>query len=141
MAEIKTQPNSESVEKYIEKITPEKKQTQTRELLKLFERVTNCPAVMWGSAIIGFDSYQYTNSCGTNDWMITGFAARKQNFALYIIQGFENYKKELQELGKIKTAKSCLYINKLEDIDIEKLENFLHKTVSDMRKKHNVPDK
>lgn len=141
MAQTKTQPNSQSVKNFVDLIQPEKKKEQAKILLDLFTKVTGSEAVMWGSSIIGFDSYQYTNSCGTNDWMITGFSARKSNFALYIMQGFENYKKDLSELGKIKTAKSCLYINKLEDIDMQKLEKFLQKTVSDMRKKYNVSKK
>ena len=136
MAQNKTQANSKSADEFLNTITPEKKQKEAKELLRIFKKVTECEPVMWGSSIIGFDSYKYTNSSGTNDWMITGFSPRKQNFSLYIMQGFADYQQDLKELGKVKTAKSCLYINKLEDIDLTKLEKFLNKTVGDMRAKH-----
>lgn len=87
---------------------------------------------MWGDSIVGFGSYSYTNSRGEFSWLMTGFSPRKQNLTLYVMQGFEDFEDDLKALGKVKHSKSCLYINKLADIDLQKLEAFLIKIVTDM---------
>jgi len=86
--------------------------------MALMQRVTGEKPVMWGDSIIGFGSYHYKYASGREgDWFLTGFAPRKQNLTLYIMSGFELYDELLGKLGKYKTGKSCLYINKLEDVD------------------------
>ena len=136
MAELKTRPNSTDVNDYIQSIAPESKQQDALKLLELFKNVTGYQAVMWGASIVGFGCYEYTNTKGTTRWLMTGFSARKQNFTLYIMQGFSDYQADLKDLGKTKHAKSCLYINKIDQVDIKKLEAFLVKAVADMRKKY-----
>ena len=136
MTELKTRPNDKNVAEFLELIEPDNKKADAYSLVELFSKVTNKPAVMWGTSIIGFDSYQYTNTQGTSSWLLTGFSPRKANLTLYIMQGFSEYQNDLKMLGKIKTAKSCLYIKKLSDIDMKALEDFLVKVVRDMRAKY-----
>ncbi|WP_104400454.1 DUF1801 domain-containing protein [Vibrio penaeicida] len=136
MSEIKTRPNRKSVVKFLNSVEHEKRREDAFTLLAMFERVTDKKAVMWGDSIVGFGKYEYTNTKGTYSWMITGFSPRKQNLTLYIMQGFEDYKEDLAEIGKVKTAKSCLYLTSLAKIDLNALERFLKKTVANMENKY-----
>lgn len=118
MAELKTQPNEKDVIEYLNSIENEKKRQDSLAIMALMQRVTGEKPVMWGDSIIGFGSYHYKYASGREgDWFLTGFAPRKQNLTLYIMSGFELYDELLGKLGKYKTGKSCLYINKLEDVD------------------------
>lgn len=136
MAELKTRPNQNSVQQFLDSVENERRRADAFVLLELFERVTQRPPVMWGDAIVGFGRYQYTNTSGTYDWLMTGFAPRKQNNTIYVMQGFDNYGEDLAKLGQVKTAKSCLYITNLAKIDLEQLEKFLTKVVADMEQKY-----
>lgn len=115
---MKTQPNEKDVIEYLNSIENEKKRQDSLAIMALMQRVTGEKPVMWGDSIIGFGSYHYKYASGREgDWFLTGFAPRKQNLTLYIMSGFELYDELLGKLGKYKTGKSCLYINKLEDVD------------------------
>ena len=86
---------------------------------------------MWGTNIVGFGSYRYRYASGREgEWFLTGFSPRKRNLTLYIMAGFENYDSLLAGLGKHKTGKSCLYINKLEDVDIPTLRELIRQSVT-----------
>ncbi len=138
MAEIKTKPNKKSVNKFIASVTPEAKKKDSEVLLELFKKVTECEPIMWGETIIGFGSYEYKNTQGSYNWLMTGFSPRVQSLTLYIMQGFSNFEKDIDELnknGKVKHSKGCLYIKKLADVDLKALEKFLVKVVRDMRKR------
>ncbi len=81
---------------------------------------------MWGTSIIGFGTYSYTNRSGfSGEWMAIGFSPRKQNMTIYIMNGYDQYEELLSRLGKHKLAKSCLYINKLDDIDLAVLKEMI----------------
>lgn len=136
MAEIKTKPNKKSVLKFLESIDNEVRREDSIKLLDLFERVTKRKAVMWGDSIVGFGSYEYSNTKGTYSWMMTGFSPRKQNSTIYVMQGFGNYAEDLKLIGKVKTSKSCLHINRLSKIDYNALERFITKVVTDMEQKY-----
>lgn len=136
MSELKTQPNDANVDTFISRIEHPTRKADAKVLLELFSKVTKQTPVMWGDAIIGFGNYSYRNSKGEYNWLMTGFSPRKSNLTLYVMQGFSTYSDELLTLGKIKHAKSCLYINKLSDIDLNALEQFLIKVVADMRAKY-----
>ncbi len=136
MTEIKTRPNQKNVHKFIESVENEKRRDDANKLLDLFERVTKRKPVMWGDSIVGFGSYEYTNTKGTYSWLMTGFSPRKQNSTIYVMQGFDNFAEDLKLLGKVKTAKSCLYITSLAKIDFGQLEKFMVKVVADMEKKY-----
>ena len=89
--------------------------------------ITGEKPVMWGPSVVGFGSYHYKYASGREgDWMITGFSPRKQALTLYIMPGFDRYDDLMVKLGKYKTGKSCLYINKLEDVD----KNILHELIA-----------
>jgi hypothetical protein len=107
-------------------------------LLELFTRLTGEQPKMWGSSMIGFGQYHYKSerSAQEGDWMLTGFSPRKQNLTLYIMPGFDDYTDLLASLGKHKTSKGCLYINKLADVDQDVLEKLVTKSYTDMKKEH-----
>jgi hypothetical protein len=136
MSELKTQPNDANVDTFISRIEHPTRKADANVLLELFSKVTKQTPVMWGDSIIGFGNYSYRNSKGEYNWLMTGFSPRKSNLTLYVMQGFSTYSDELLTLGKTKHAKSCLYINKLSDIDLNALEQFLIKVVADMRAKY-----
>lgn len=88
---------------------------------------------MWGSSIVGFGDYHYKYESGREgDWFVTGFSPRKQNLTLYIMAGFDNYDQLLSRLGKYKTGKSCLYINKLDDVDLDVLKELVAQSAAHM---------
>jgi hypothetical protein len=135
MAELKTQKNDANVEDFINSVPDEKKREDGFAILKLMQEVTGDDPAMWGTSIIGFGSYRYKYASGREgEWFLTGFSPRKQNLTLYIMSGFENYDVLLSELGKYKTGKSCLYINKLEDVDPVTLRELIEQSVDHMVK-------
>lgn len=133
MAELKTKPCDASVEAFLNSVENEKKRQDSFAILELMREVTGEEAQMWGSIIIGFGSYHYKYASGREgDWMLVGFAPRKQALTLYIMSGFEGYDALMTDLGKHKTGKSCLYINKLEDIDLDTLRELIRQSVEHM---------
>lgn len=89
---------------------------------------------MWGTSIVGFGSYHYKYDSGREgDMPVTGFAPRKQSLTLYIMPGFDAYEDLLSKLGKHKTGKSCLYINKLADVDMDVLRELVKQSVEAMK--------
>ncbi len=137
MAEAKTKQTDQAVEEFLASVENDKRRADAEVVADIMTRVTGAPAKMWGSAIIGFDTYTYKYESGkTGDWMITGLSPRKSSLSVYIMPGFDAYADKLAKLGKYKTGKSCLYINKLEDIDLEVLEDLIATSVKDMRAKY-----
>lgn len=97
------------------------------------EKATGEEPRLWGS-IVGFGDYHYRYESGREgDWFLAGFAPRKQNLSLYIMAGFDKYDELLSRLGKYKTGKACLYINKVEDVDLEVLEELVRRSAEHMR--------
>lgn len=134
MAELKTQENDASVDDYLNSVEDDKKREASFKVKELMEDVTGEEARMWGESIVGFGHYKYKYASGREgEWMITGFAPRKRNLTLYIMSGFEEYDDLLDKLGKHSTGKSCLYINKLEDIDMDVLRELVDKSVQHMK--------
>ena len=100
------------------------------------KKITKEEPVMWGPSIIGFGSYHYKYESGREgDMCITGFSPRKQSLTLYIMPGFERYHDLMNKLGKYKTGKSCLYINKIEDVDLKVLKELISESVKFMKNK------
>jgi hypothetical protein len=132
MAELKTKKTELSVEAFLDTITDEQKRKDAFAILAMMEKATKSKAKMWGSAIIGFGDHVLKYESGRElQWFIMGFSPRKQNFALYITNAVSKNETLLKKLGKHKTGKGCLYINKLEEIDTgilkEIIENGLAK--------------
>lgn len=136
MAELKTKKINAGVSEFLESVENEQRRKDSLELLKLFEEVTKDTPMVWGNGIIGFGEYHYKNerSSQEGDWPLTGFSPRKQNMTVYIMPGFSNYEALLSKLGKHKIGGSCLYFNKLEDIDVKVLKQIIRKSVVDMKK-------
>lgn len=133
MAENKTKPTSESVEDFINSIQDEKKRKDSFLLLEMMKKATGEEPKMWGSSLIGFGQVRLKSpSTGREvDWLRLGFSPRKANLSLYI-SGDINYQhaEALKKLGKHKTGVGCLYINKLEDVDIEILKGMIETSLT-----------
>lgn len=130
MGELKTKLNDGSVEAFLNSVEDDKKKKDSYLILDLMKKITGQEPKMWGSSIVGFGSYHYKYASGQEgDWPITGFSPRKQNLTLYIMDGFDKYEDEMKKLGKYKTGKSCLYIRKIEDVNLAVLESIIEKSV------------
>lgn len=137
--ENKTKPRSASVDKFIDKIEDPQKKQDSRKILEIMKEITGESPVMWGETIIGFDKYRYKYASGREgEWMATGFSPRKLNLTIYLNYGFENKKEFMDKLGKYKTGKACLYIKKLEDVDIDILRDLIRETYLEVKKNSHV---
>jgi len=137
MSELKTQPNDANVKAFLNAPENEKRRDDCLRLLAMFERVTGQPPRMWGKNMIGFGKYHYVYQSGREgDWFITGFSPRKQNLTIYIMPGFRSYSALLERLGKHRLGKSCLYLKKLDDIDLDVLETLIRESVALMRERY-----
>lgn len=130
MADMKTIPTRASVDKFLKGITDDRKRADCYQILELLKKTTKAEPKMWGTSIVGFGKYHYVYESGREgDSFIIGFSPRKQNITLYIMGGFDQFEDLLQQLGKHSTGKSCLYINKLEDINLNILKKLINKSM------------
>ena len=137
MAEPKTQRTKRSVDAFLKSIPDERKRKDAFALADIMRKITKAEPAMWGSNIVGFGAYRYKYASGREgDWPLTGFSPRKQNLTLYITSGFEQYDELLKSLGKFKTGKACLYVNRLDDIDLPTLRKLIKQSVQHMIKTH-----
>jgi hypothetical protein len=136
MAELKTKLNDASVTEFLNGIEDEEKRADSFEILKLMKQVTKEEPKMWGSSIIGFGNVHYKYDSGREgDWFLTGFSPRNQNLTLYVIGSFKPHVDLLNKLGKHKTGVGCLYIKKLQDVDIKVLKELIKQSVKAAKKK------
>jgi len=126
MAETKTKPTKVSVKDFIAAVDNDRRRADAQTLLKLFAKVTGWKAKMWGPTIIGFGAYTYTYDTGhSGSSPALGFSPRKANLVIYVFD-FPGKADLLKKLGKHKGGlKQCLYINKLDDVDLAVLEKIL----------------
>lgn len=137
MAENKTKPTDASPEEFLNRIEDEKKRLEAFTILKLMKQVTGKKPVMWGPSIVGFGLYHYKYASGREgDFFVTGFSPRKQNLTIYIMPGFARYATLMKKLGKHKTGSSCLYIKKLDDVDMPTLKQLITESVAHMARKY-----
>lgn len=133
MADLKTKPTEQSVEQFLQSVSPEQKRRDCLALVELMREITGQEPRMWGSSIVGFGSYHYKYASGREgDYFLTGFSPRKQNLTIYIMPGFDRYDDLMQRLGKYTTGKSCLYIKHLADIDLPILKELVQQSVNYM---------
>ena len=133
-AELKTKVNDASVVDFLSGIADEQKQKDSFEILKIMKQITKEEPKMWGSSIVGFGSYHYKGASGREgDWMQIGFSPRKQNITLYIIPGFERYPELMKKLGKYSTGKSCLYVKRLSDVNVDVLKELITESLKVMK--------
>ena len=137
MATNKNGPTDQNVKEYLNSIESDAQKADATRLVEMMTEITGQPPVMWGAAMVGFDSYHYTYASGREgDWFITGFAPRKGQVSVYIMDGFSPYKELLDQLGPHKLGKSCLYIKALSKINLSVLREILALSVKNMRAKY-----
>ena len=134
MSDLKTQRNDASVEAFLNSVENERKRADSFAILELMREVTGEEPSMWGTSIVGFGTYHYKYASGRQgDWFVVGFSPRVQNLTLYIMSGFDAYDTLLEKLGKFKTGKSCLYINRLADVDMGVLRELVERSVAHVK--------
>ncbi len=135
MAELKTKRTRSSVAAFINSVENKRRREDAFVLLDVFQQLTGFEPALWGDSIIGFGEYHYESdrSQQKGDWPLTGFSPRKRNMTIYIMPGFSNFEDLLWKLGKHKTSVSCIYINKLDDIDLNVLKQIVSQSVDEMK--------
>lgn len=129
----KTAPTDVDPRAFLAGVEPARRREDALALLPMFERVTGEPPVMWGPSIVGFGRYHYRYDSGREDDFIrTGFSPRKANMTVYLMPGCATYADMLARLGKHRHSVSCLYFNKLADLDAAVLEEVLAAAYADM---------
>ena len=137
MAELKTKPTGASVAAFLQAVEDAERRRDCQAVAAMMQEATGAEPVMWGESIVGFGAYHYRYASGhEGDWFLIGFSPRKQNLTLYITSGFEQYDALLRKLGTYKSAKSCLYINRLADVDLPTLKELVRRSVEHMRASH-----
>lgn len=132
LAEIKTKPTADSIVDFINTIVDEQKRKDCFTLVEMMKEASGEEPVLWGSSIIGFGNKRYKSERSGRevDWFLIGFSPRKANLTLYISAAIEEHNDALRILGKHKIGGGCLYINKLDDVDLNVLLGMIHTALS-----------
>src|SRR5262245_46517842 len=135
MADIKTKLNDKDVMAYLESVEDTKRRQDALALVNLMREATGAEPHMWGENIIGFGSHRYKYDSGREmDWFLSGFAPRKPHLVLYIMGGGFDRTPLLEKLGKYKTGKGCLYVKKLEDVNLNTLKDLIQQSAEHVLK-------
>ncbi len=131
LVEIKTKPTSQSIEDFINTVKDEQKRKDSFAILEMMKRATGEEPKMWGSSIIGFGNKRAKspNTGREVEWFIMGFSPRKTSFSLYLGLDIRKHADALKKLGKHKTGVGCLYINRLDEIDVEILRGLINVSI------------
>lgn len=134
LVEIKTKPTTASVEDFINNIKDEQKRKDSFVLLEMMKKATGEEPILWSSSVIGFGIKRYKSPATGRevDWLRIGFSPRKANLSLYITVGIKEHAAALKKLGKHKAGVGCLYINKLEEIDLKVLKEIIDSSLNRM---------
>ena len=133
----KTKPTDANVDIFLASVESERRRSDTIAVKDMMARLTGEKPVLWGDSLIGFGSYHYKTVSGREgNWPLTAVAPRKGALTVYIMPGFNAYGDLMDRLGKYKTSVSCLYIKKLEDVDMKTLEELIACSVADMRARY-----
>lgn len=136
MTQNKTQPTPADVDHFLDAVEPDRRREDAVTLNALFKRVTGWSPVMWGPSMIGYGQYHYRYDSGREgDFLATGFSPRKTSLSIYIMPGYADYSAILERLGKHKTGKSCLYVNRLSDVDLDVLAELIQAGLEDLGRK------
>ncbi len=131
MPENKTQKTNRSVDEFLRGIADETRRNDCLSLVSMMTGLTGSEPRLWGDSIVGFGDVHYKYDSGREgDWFRVGFSSRRQNITIYMLHGFEQDEMLMKKLGKYKTGKSCLYVNKLSDIDLPTLKTLITKSLS-----------
>ena len=137
MSDLKTRPTDASVEAFLDAVDDERRRSDARVVAGMMAEITGSTGVMWGSSIVGFGTYHYRYASGREGTFFeTGFSPRKRALTLYVMAGFSEYEDLLGRLGRHTTAKSCLYVRRLADVDLDVLRNLLARSVAYVRAKY-----
>ncbi|SDN45843.1 protein of unknown function (DU1801) [Psychrobacillus sp. OK028] len=129
--EAKTKETDVDVIEFIEAVDSPKKREDAHKLLEIFEQTSGYQAKMWGPSIIGFGSYHYKYASGhEGDAPLVGFSPRKAKISLYFATGDTTREETLKRFGKYTTGKSCVYINKVDDIDVDVLKEMITQSIA-----------
>jgi hypothetical protein len=140
VAELKTRPTKVSIDTFLERIADEARRGDCRTLVRLMKRATGERPTMWGPSMVGFGSYHYRYASGhEGDCFLAGFAPRKRELTLYIMSGFDRYNALMARLGKFRTGKACLYVKRLDDIDLAVLEELVSASVKHLKQWYRNP--
>ena len=140
-AELKTKPTARSVAAFIDATPNEQRRRDAKTALALMKKWTGLKPKMWGPSIVGFGSYHYKYDSGREgDMCMTGFSPRASALVFYVMGGAPERDTLFGKLGKYRTGKSCLYINKLDDVDLGVLEKIVRRSVAYMRKTYPTTD-
>lgn len=131
LVEIKTKPTSESVTDFINKVADEQKRKDSFVLLEMMQKASGEEPVLWSNSIIGFGNKRYKSAATGRevDWLKIGFSPRKANLSLYVSVAIAEHEAALKKLGKHKTAAGCLYINRLEEVDLKVLKGIIESSL------------
>lgn len=139
MSEKKTVQTDDNVLDFIQSVENKRRREDAETLVEVMSELTGYPPKMWGTSIIGFGSYHYTYDSGREgDNALVAFSPRKANMVLYIMSGFEEYDTLMEKLGKHKTGRACLYINKLDDVDMDVLKQLITASFEHMKATNEV---
>ena len=137
MAETKTKLTERSVDSFIATVEDDNVRADCYTLINLMEKIISEKPKMWGPAIIGFGKYAYKYESGrSGEICMTSFSPRKANITLYVLAGFPGQAELLQKLGKHKSGKGCLYIKKLDDVNINVLESLIKESIKFLKEKY-----
>lgn len=139
MAQLKTQKNDANVIDFIHSYVDNKQKLEdSLNLLKFFQKVTGFEPKMWGETIIGFGDYHYKSdrSSQEGDWLLVGFSPRKAAISLYVYSGMPEHEYLLENLGKFKMGKACIYVKKLSDIDLDVLKELINTTITFLKSRY-----
>ncbi|PKP21002.1 MAG: hypothetical protein CVU02_01050 [Bacteroidetes bacterium HGW-Bacteroidetes-19] len=139
MAELKTQKTEANVQDFINVFADsDQKRKDSFELLDFMKEITGFEPKMWGASMIGFGSYHYKSerSKQEGDWPLVGFSPRKAAISLYVLTGTDDQEALLENLGKFKMGKGCLYVKKLSDIDKNVLKKIMLSTIKLLQERH-----
>jgi len=133
----KTVETDASVQAFLDAVPSDAKRADADRIIEIMSELSGEAPKMWGPSIIGFGTYHYKYESGREgDMCRVGFSPRKAKHSFYITNGFDDYEEILSRLGKYKTGKSCLYVNKMADIDEEVLKELVTASLAYMDEKY-----
>ena len=140
MAENKTQPTDEPVAGFLARVADPQRRADCEAVLAMMRRASGVEPVMWGASMVGFGRYQYRYASGrSGDWPVVAFSPRKGELSVYIMPGFERHAHLMRRLGPHKTGKSCLYLKRLADVDLDVLRQLIEASVAAMAPRRIFP--
>ena len=132
--EVKTKKTTVSVSSFLAGVEDPAKRKDCQVVRKLMKEATGDSGSMWGTSIVGFGKLHYQGKSSSGEWFPVGFSPRKQNLTLYLWGGFDSNHDLLATLGPNKTGKGCLYIKRLDDIDLKVLKQLINRSVAESKK-------